>query len=503
MKTVIFPIFRYVRFAVIVPLAFILCLSPSCVKETKPVKESVTEEKVPLPGHDEIVLGKKVDDPYSLRNMQKALSSLGFDKALSPTHKYVRFLPSCAEDLLSLQELGVPLFDHPLDYEIEVDGDFYHDPSLSESMYTWLYAVLEVDVPLPEDITCQRLHECFIRPEMKASGKDSPSWENLVRESFRLCDIGLSAKPKGIFRPEGRLFIDGTLTYGDIVPLSGARVVMNSFTMVESDSVDENGGFSSDSPFVGVVRYRVDFMGEVWSVGMSGSENIFSSHAFGSGAYGSGVDLVISSDSDGRTMRRAAASLALEDYSALVEREGISEVTLPEDFSSRMLSGFDSEGTALLSSRGVSFPGTLLGEYLGGNIAEIGAFHADAVIGEGKGEKFGEVYAEVARMAADAGLCGKIGTASWGRSIYGRISASLSGGEASDYGRSDEVIRMWSDLVAGIMYEKRFGRPCPVSEGDHMELLPELYAGGESLGEILSLITWKTATADDLLPLLR
>jgi hypothetical protein len=52
------------------------------------------------------------------------------------------------------------------------------------------------------------------------------------------------------------------------------------------------------------------------------------------------------------------------------------------------------------------------------------------------------------------------------------------------------------------MYEKRFGRPCPVSEGDHMELLPELYAGGESLGEILSLITWKTATADDLLPVL-
>ena len=61
---------------------------------------------------------------------------------------------------------------------------------------------------------------------------------------------------------------------------------------------------------------------------------------------------------------------------------------------------------------------------------------------------------------------------------------------------------MWSDLVAGIMYEERFGRQYPVSEGDHMELLPGLYTGGETLSEILSLITWKTATADDLLPVL-
>ncbi|MBQ8070685.1 MAG: hypothetical protein IJ202_07535 [Bacteroidales bacterium] len=470
------------------------------MKETKPVKESVTEEKVPLPGHDEIVLGKKVDDPYSLANMQRAMSSLGFDKTLSPTHEYVRFLPSCAEDLSALIGLGVPLFDHPLDHEIGTEGDYYHDPSLSESFYTWLYAVLEKGTPLPENIRHELLHECFISPEMKASGKDTPSWEALLRESYRLTGNYLSEsghpKMKG-----GSLVVDGTLTSGDDMPLAGIRVVMNSFTMVDSDITDGEGRFTSVSPFVGSVRFRIDFTDGGWSVGMSESSNLFSSHSIGSGTLPLSEE-TISSWSDGRTAARAAAALALRDYSSLTEREGISQVQLPDDFVLRFLSGLDAEGTALLSSRGVSFPGTVLSGYLGGNGYEVDAFRADAVMGKVDRGDFAGTYIEISRMLADAGLCGKIGLSSWGRSISGRLSARLWGGNVSDYGRSDEVVRMWSDLVAGIMYEERFGRQYPVSEGDHMELLPGLYTGGETLSEILSLITWKTATADDLLPVL-
>lgn len=96
--------------------------------------------------HEMIVLGKKLDDPYSVSNVTKALASLYPTKAgrvdVTPTDIYVRFLPKTEEEYQKLVTLGYELMDHPLDYQIVKDGDYYHDQDVSEEEITWQYAVV-------------------------------------------------------------------------------------------------------------------------------------------------------------------------------------------------------------------------------------------------------------------------------------------------------------------------------------------------------------------------
>lgn len=81
-----------------------------------------------------IVLGKKLPNPYALANMQLAYDSLMKTVSptpveLLPTELYVRFLPKDSTDLRILwEDEDLVLFDYPLDYEITVEGGYYHDP---------------------------------------------------------------------------------------------------------------------------------------------------------------------------------------------------------------------------------------------------------------------------------------------------------------------------------------------------------------------------------------
>ena len=46
------------------------------------------------------------------------------------TDLYVRFLPENEEQYQQLQALDIRLIDHPVDYQILKEGDYYHDPSV-------------------------------------------------------------------------------------------------------------------------------------------------------------------------------------------------------------------------------------------------------------------------------------------------------------------------------------------------------------------------------------
>ncbi len=113
------------------------------------------------PGHGMIVLGRQLDDPYSVENMTKALSAVYPTKAeriaLDATHSYVRFLPANEQQYDRLEQLGFDLLDHPMDYEIVKGGDWYHDPSIPEEEFTWQYCVVPKDTFLPPLIPRQGL----------------------------------------------------------------------------------------------------------------------------------------------------------------------------------------------------------------------------------------------------------------------------------------------------------------------------------------------------------
>ena len=116
--------------------------------------------------HGMIELGEKLEDPYSVTNVTKAIEALYPTKAgtvqLSPTNIYVRFLPENEEQFETLRRTGAVLLDHPVDYHIVREGDYYHDPSIDEDNITWQYAVVSPDYVYPEGIYYEKLDDCYI-----------------------------------------------------------------------------------------------------------------------------------------------------------------------------------------------------------------------------------------------------------------------------------------------------------------------------------------------------
>ncbi|MFZ6008820.1 MAG: hypothetical protein ACOYXT_00615, partial [Bacteroidota bacterium] len=108
--------------------------------------------KVSRPG--EIVLGKKLENPFSVKNMRDAYESIRRKDAsgraqeeldIRTTHYYVRFLPATLALYDTLTSDSTIYFeDHPIDYEIDRPGDFYHDPSVPDSLPTYQYTAVPV-----------------------------------------------------------------------------------------------------------------------------------------------------------------------------------------------------------------------------------------------------------------------------------------------------------------------------------------------------------------------
>lgn len=105
----------------------------------------------------DIIIGQKLEDPYTIANMQQALAILNSKgiSSLNPinirvTHKYIKFKPENEEQqALLINKTDIQLFNHPLDYEIVQLGNRYHDPSVHIDKPTPLYASVPNDYALP------------------------------------------------------------------------------------------------------------------------------------------------------------------------------------------------------------------------------------------------------------------------------------------------------------------------------------------------------------------
>ena len=171
-------------------MAVLLSLAVSCAPRGLDLPSRPGSHPDALIGHGCIVLGERLDDPYSVDNMTKALASLYPTKAdrivVPTTDWYVRFLPADEEQYTRLERMGLLLLDHPMDYEILQEGDWYHDPAVPEDRITWQYAVVKPDFDFPQDIPYELLDKCYIPAEESGTKADAIDWAAVERESFRL-----------------------------------------------------------------------------------------------------------------------------------------------------------------------------------------------------------------------------------------------------------------------------------------------------------------------------
>ncbi len=187
--------------------------------------------------HEKIVLGARLENPYKTENITKALQSLYPTKAdrvdVRTTDLYVRFLPDNEEQMELLEAMDLRLTDHPLDYEILEEGDWYHDPEVPDDRMTWQYAVVPHDFVFPE-VEYEIIDECHITDSSSGTRSDDGiDWEAVERQAYLITgneDHLLPDTKASKVYPSGRItIVDESLENGRPEGVKGVRVSCNSF----------------------------------------------------------------------------------------------------------------------------------------------------------------------------------------------------------------------------------------------------------------------------------
>lgn len=219
-------------------------------------------------------LGSKLENPFSIMNMQKAADNLKSsgekDKKIKPSHLYVRFLPKNGEELnYFIDESNLELFDYPLDYEITKEGDYYHDPDIPSGEPTWLYTVVPIDYKLPK-IKYEIIEECYIPDEVDLNLKSATLDEynrKLEYEAYRITgNLSKSENFKSSQAlvasnsPSGKIEVTNTNSGEDGVKKVKVRV--HSIVKIDSDYTDASGNYSMTKSFSSDPHYGVIFENE-------------------------------------------------------------------------------------------------------------------------------------------------------------------------------------------------------------------------------------------------
>lgn len=125
-------------------------------------------------------LGEKLENPFSLENMQRALDTImneikkskdeelySFNKLMKeieikPTDLYVRFLPRDSVELELLKEdTSLVFYEYPLDYKFEEQLEYNIASNLSYGSIAWQYTVVKPDYNFP-NIEYEILSHLFI-----------------------------------------------------------------------------------------------------------------------------------------------------------------------------------------------------------------------------------------------------------------------------------------------------------------------------------------------------
>ena len=424
-------------------------------------------ENVP---HDMIVLGDRLEDPYSVSNVEAALVSLYPSKAgrvdLKPTDIYVRFLPRTEAEYDRLVSAGIHLTDHPLDYEIVREGDYYHDPSLDEDAITWQYAVLKPDFNIPKDIPYELLDECYIA-DNSATRAGDVDWEAVEQEAFRLTGNGAMLPPpvrgsSASAKPSGRLCILDGRKGNEAEGIAGVKVSCNTFVKFAHAYTDAQGYYSMDREFSSELRYRIVFQNEK-GFGIGLNKILVPASASTLGKAGpEGVSLTVDKDSDRRLFTRSVVNNAAWNYfESCSERD---RKILPPPANTRiwLFQALDVCSTPMLQ-QGVLVDDTAIGKFLGDFKNTVKMFLPDITLGVKDIEDFSTIYAGTVHELAHASHFAQVGKDYWNQYIsYVLRSFVESGGRMYGSGAGDgsghcEVGEMWGYYVQNRMYKERYG----------------------------------------------
>lgn len=240
--------------------------------------DALTNRKIEVNPEDtvgKIVLGKKLENPYSVKNMRKALESLKKKKLvkaedvegieINTTHLYIE-IPTADNAQLDMfvQDTSLELFNHPLDYDLPEEGSFYQDTSFTNYDPTWLYTVVPVDHDLTQ-VTHTVLEECYLPNDelVETVEKDKSKADLLKLLEYEAYLITGNIKDVNGYNSKARQSPSGTVTVenteGNPEGLKRVKVRVHNFMRVDSDMTDDSGSYSMSKGFLTNVHYAIIF----------------------------------------------------------------------------------------------------------------------------------------------------------------------------------------------------------------------------------------------------
>lgn len=237
----------------------------------------------PIDYEGSITLGRKMNIPQTIENMQKAWEKLQ-DRNLYPevenpvkvNRLYIRFLPTNKNQIseLARYDESLDLFGFPLHYEFEPttdENDSYRDTSLPLETPSPLYTVVDDDYAFPSSIPYEIIEELYMPDEDRSIPSDLADNLELVAENIV---AGKSSnelsKTSKKWRPEGRIRVvdhaEGEPTDQMAVPVKGVQVMARRGLKWSWGITDEHGEFRVKKDFKKKVNYSVRWSNHEWYI---------------------------------------------------------------------------------------------------------------------------------------------------------------------------------------------------------------------------------------------
>lgn len=447
----------------------------SCSKDQMKIESGIDYNYGHQLSHGKIVLGDRLENPYTTANITKAVESLYPTRAdrvnVKTTNLYVRFLPETDSEFEYLSGLGLHLTDHPLDYAIAVDGDWYHDPSVPEGKLTWQYAVVPADFSFP-DMVYEIIDECHIAENDPATRSDGIDWDAVEREAYVLTgnserlSAGLTKASEKI-QPSGRITVsDGDFNEGKPFGVAGVRVVCNSFVKFDFCHTDRDGYYKMEKAFASDLRYRLVFQNKAgFSIGLNMVLVPASVSTLGKTGP-QGVNMTITDESDDRLYRRCIVNNAAYDYISRCTPEDLGITPPPSDLRIWIFNSLEMS-SAMMLHHGAVLGNELINDFLGKSAGVIEYFLPDITLGTKRYGSYAALYANVCHEMAHASHFRKVGKGYWDRYIryliesFVKSAGNMYGDGVSVGAGLCEVGEMWAYYIESKLYKERYGGPFP------------------------------------------
>lgn len=455
-------------------VVFLLAMLVSCSKDPEAMDGEVASTEFESLSHGMIVLGEKLENPYTTENIREAFANVYPTKSrdeITTSHYYVRFLPAGEGDIELMEALGAELIDHPVDYKIVVDGDYYHDPSVPEDKITWQYAVIPKDFDIPSCIDYELIDECHISefsPGIRSA--DGIDWEAVEREAFRITgneDMLQPHSKASKVNPSGRIMIvDEDANGGKPFGVSGVKVMCNTFVKFSSAYTDRDGYYTIPKKFSAKLRYRLMFKNEKdFAIGFNLILLPASRSTLGK-ASAEGINVTITKNSDRKLFLRSVVNNAVYDYISRCSEEDLNLTLPPKDLRIWLFGGLEASSAVMIHHKAV-VTHRYLDKFLGPFSSILAFFAPDITIGTKNMHSYKDVYRSVTHELAHSSHFAQVGTEYWNNYIEYILKSYFKSGGMT-YGNGDveyaghcEIGEMWAYYLSSKMYQDRYGGPFP------------------------------------------